>query len=304
VSRLALRLCAIAYAMLALAAFAATWFPALRLLQAPSLQLGLLGVMLAAVLVLARQRFKAIVVIAASAIFWIAVAPFWLASEDKLDESRPTVRLALLQNSNARAVEYILLTQPDLVAIADPSSPERDRTSDLEAAYPLRLRLAEGGPIVLARQGLGLEPMPGSRADLELLRARILHGDSSFDLAVVHLGRPWPLGAGSKNPTDPVADLATNLAGDTSRIIILGDFNRTPWMSDMMNLSSASGVSAKTAPGTWPGWMPRPFRLPLDLVIVGRDLSVKSVQLGPDLGSDHLPVIAEIGLKRVIAEAE
>jgi endonuclease/exonuclease/phosphatase family metal-dependent hydrolase len=68
----------------------------------------------------------------------------------------------------------------------------------------------------------------------------------------------------------------------------------------MKVLADSLGVSAKAAPGSWPSWMPRSLRLPLDLVLVGKDLAVSSMALGPDAGSDHLPVIAEIGSKREV----
>jgi endonuclease/exonuclease/phosphatase (EEP) superfamily protein YafD len=55
---------------------------------------------------------------------------------------------------------------------------------------------------------------------------------------------------------------------------------------------------------TWPTPLPAPLRVPIDTVFVGGGLSLRDLHAGPDLGSDHLPVIAEIGARRVIAEAE
>jgi endonuclease/exonuclease/phosphatase (EEP) superfamily protein YafD len=65
-------------------------------------------------------------------------------------------------------------------------------------------------------------------------------------------------------------------------------------MRDMTALQDSLGVSTKGAAGTWPAGLPAPLRLPLDLVFVGRGLILRNSTPGPDLGSAHLPIIAEI----------
>jgi endonuclease/exonuclease/phosphatase (EEP) superfamily protein YafD len=288
-----IRLCAVAYLVIAGVGFAAFWIPALSLIQAPALQLGLLGMIVAAAATFVRRFAVAAMIIAASAIFWIPVAPFLLASTEGEPMTGATVKIALLETSNAAAVNYILQSRPDIVVIADPSSPKRDRRSDLDFAYPARLDSSDesGGPLILARRDLQLDLLPSLDTEFQLLRARVVLGQASFDLAVVHLDRPWPF---SSHGPDQVAQLAAGLADETRRLIVIGDFNRPPWMSDMKVLNASLGVFAKAAPGTWPSWLPRPLRLPLDLVLVGNDVALSSVQLGPSLGSDHLPLIATV----------
>jgi len=232
------------------------------------------------------------VVVAASAVFWIPIAPFLVPGAGEETLGAATVRLALLETSNEKAVEYVLRLRPDIVVIADPSAPRRDHSADLADAYPVRLALSQaGGPIILARQGFDVQPDVGGAPDL--LRAHVVHERQSFDLAVVHLDRPWPLGPASS----PAAQLAARLAGDTQRLVLVGDFNRSPWTTDMKQLREALHVSAKAPPATWPTWLPRPLRLPLDLVLVGGDLGVRGLTTGPSLGSDHLPIIANIALQ-------
>ncbi len=55
---------------------------------------------------------------------------------------------------------------------------------------------------------------------------------------------------------------------------------------------------------TWPTRLPAPARVPIDTVFVGGGLTLRNLKPGPDLGSDHLPIIAEIGSKSVLAEAQ
>ena len=46
---------------------------------------------------------------------------------------------------------------------------------------------------------------------------------------------------------------------------------------------------------TWPAFLPMPARIPIDHVMTGSGLRVVERTVGPDLGSDHRPVIATIG---------
>jgi|APAra7269096979_1048534.scaffolds.fasta_scaffold06744_2 endonuclease/exonuclease/phosphatase (EEP) superfamily protein YafD len=87
--------------------------------------------------------------------------------------------------------------------------------------------------------------------------------------------------------------------------ILMGDFNSTPWSDVQVAFRAATWLDNKgPLVGTWPADLPASLRVPIDSVFVGGGLNLRTLLAGPDLGSDHLPVIAEIGSKRVIAEAE
>ena len=87
--------------------------------------------------------------------------------------------------------------------------------------------------------------------------------------------------------------------------IVMGDFNSTPW-SDVQTAFRAATMLDNRGPlvATWPAQLPVPLRVPIDSVFVGGGLNLRDLRAGPDLGSDHLPIIAEIASKSVIAEAE
>ena len=87
--------------------------------------------------------------------------------------------------------------------------------------------------------------------------------------------------------------------------ILMGDFNSVPW-SDVQTAFRAATWVDNRGPlvTTWPAQLPAPMRVPIDTVFVGGGLAIRDLRVGPDLGSDHLPLIAEIAGKRIIAEAE
>jgi endonuclease/exonuclease/phosphatase (EEP) superfamily protein YafD len=45
-------------------------------------------------------------------------------------------------------------------------------------------------------------------------------------------------------------------------------------------------------------WDLRPLRLPIDHILIGPGLAVLDRRLGPDTGSDHLPVVADLAWRQ------
>jgi len=87
--------------------------------------------------------------------------------------------------------------------------------------------------------------------------------------------------------------------------IVMGDFNSTPWSDVQVAFRNATALDNRgPLIASWPASLPAPLRVPIDPVFVGGGLSIRDLHAGPNLGSDHLPIIAEIGSKRPIAEAE
>ena len=88
-------------------------------------------------------------------------------------------------------------------------------------------------------------------------------------------------------------------AGATPQpVLILGDLNATPWCPPVRRLLSASGLrpaagdTGLLAP-SWP--VPIPFlRIPLDHALLSPELACVSYRVGPDIGSDHFPLILEV----------
>lgn len=86
-------------------------------------------------------------------------------------------------------------------------------------------------------------------------------------------------------------------------VIVLGDFNTPTWSPFYKHFVADAGLI--DASGTsWPS-VTRFFRrfrdighlgAPIDHILVSPGIEVRSFELGPDIGSDHLPVIADLRL--------
>ena len=79
-----------------------------------------------------------------------------------------------------------------------------------------------------------------------------------------------------------------------------GDFNMTPWSYRLQRLLAAAGLRRHaTFLRSWP--TDGQYRLPwpaflIDHVLTTPDVRSVSIRIGPNLGSDHLPVIAQLRL--------
>lgn len=95
--------------------------------------------------------------------------------------------------------------------------------------------------------------------------------------------------------------------GEERPMVIVGDCNMTPRTPNFGALRESGFRSTHELAGfgasnTWgPRWWPMLYRLPgiqIDHILIQRPLTAKWHKVGHDTGSDHRPVVAEIGFAR------
>jgi endonuclease/exonuclease/phosphatase (EEP) superfamily protein YafD len=93
--------------------------------------------------------------------------------------------------------------------------------------------------------------------------------------------------------------VATRLAGEAAngRLVLAGDLNLTPWSPRFARLLTETGLDdSGLRRGLAPTWL-WPFGLAIDHVLVGAGLVALDNHLGPELGSDHRPVIVDLAIR-------
>lgn len=87
-------------------------------------------------------------------------------------------------------------------------------------------------------------------------------------------------------------------------VVVLGDFNTPTWSPFFQSFVKKSGL-IDAAGTSWPAatrfsrrWFAKNFHFgsPVDHILVSRNIEVKNFEVGPDIGSDHLPVLADLRL--------
>lgn len=87
-------------------------------------------------------------------------------------------------------------------------------------------------------------------------------------------------------------------------VVVLGDFNTPTWSPFFQSFLKKSGL-VDAAGTAWPGttrfsrrWFSKYvyYGSPVDHILVSRNIEVKHFEVGPDIGSDHFPVFADLRL--------
>ncbi|MEM6592898.1 MAG: endonuclease/exonuclease/phosphatase family protein [Cyanobacteria bacterium P01_C01_bin.73] len=105
-----------------------------------------------------------------------------------------------------------------------------------------------------------------------------------------------------------LAEVTDYLAPVDGTVMLVGDLNTTMWSPYYSRLASKTGLHDARdgfgilptwpTPGTYggiPGWVLSLFQIPIDHCLVSSDLTVASIHTGADTGSDHKPVVVEVG---------
>lgn len=90
--------------------------------------------------------------------------------------------------------------------------------------------------------------------------------------------------------------LALDAGKKSGPVILLGDFNATPWSVAMRPLRDAGFVDASNGYGHSATWSRRNplLAIPIDHILTRGLPPPKSFIIGPDLGSDHRPILADL----------
>ena len=83
-------------------------------------------------------------------------------------------------------------------------------------------------------------------------------------------------------------------------LVLIGDFNVTMW-SKYYDVLEADGklVNTRKGLGIQPSWPTSlsPLMIPIDHCLISEDFDVLESSVGPNVGSDHLPLIVTLGLR-------
>lgn len=166
-------------------------------------------------------------------------------------------------------------------------------------AYPHRHVIAEPGAFgiaILSRHPLLQAQVVRDAEGIALVEARIRWRDHVIGFAALH-----PMPPQSTNyhmvRNEKLRSLTDTASLDAMPMIIAGDLNATPWSNaftgvDRRGWHRATGL-APTWPAAWRGWL----GIPIDHVLVNGYWAVASATVGPDVGSDHLPVLVRLVLQ-------
>ncbi|MBZ0067763.1 MAG: endonuclease/exonuclease/phosphatase family protein [Thiobacillus sp.] len=208
----------------------------------------------------------------------------------------------LENRDSAVLIRWLSEAKPDVVVLLE-VSPEYVSGLDSLSGYPFRHLVPRHDPFGIAV----LSRFPFS--DVKTIEDK--GGREHIESLIDWKGQPVRLTAW--HPMPPISPfdhtlrnqqllaLAKAAKKSGQPAILAGDLNATPWSNAFSGLDQAGLRRATGLTPTWPaigyGWV----GIPIDSVLVTPQWTVVEKKVGPNLGSDHLPVIVRIALRKELS---
>lgn len=285
------------------------WVDILAQFPAPAFACAMVLTVLALIL---SMRRVAVLGLGVAALLAVAAWPQWFPPRAAPAPDSPSITVysanLWARNPDADAqVRSVAAARADivmLVEVGDAVAADLDR---LLADHPHRLvsRIHDGAngrsrTVIASRWPLGETRFSDPVWGLEAVAETPL---GPVRLIAAHMTRPWPFQYQWGQLTH--AERLAQLKGDDTRPFILaGDFNSVSTARVGRLVKALNGAWAAPGwPGTWPAFVPGPFRVTIDQIYYSPKLALTSRTLGAATGSDHAPVIVAFSRAKAVSDA-
>lgn len=213
------------------------------------------------------------------------------------------------KTERAAFLDFVQSEQPDVILLTEAPPGYGWLADSIGADYRYRLDNPTGLPhdlILFSRW-----PIIDTQTDRSVARGFPV---TSYDLCqeakdggacvrLIGLHAISPFGARIAGQHDALLAIAAKRAREApqGQAIVAGDLNTTPWGPSFHRLLADGGLRdaalGRSITATWTSRQPI-VGLAIDHVLASPQIMVQRYEVGPDLGSDHLPVIAELAVPR------
>jgi len=308
-------------ALLALLGFAMPVLDVFNHLQL-LLLFGTLGTLILALLLRMPGAMTILAALGLAASAWTFV-PEWLSSFEARPplpmDGRPVLKLMThnifgLNTDMKRMAAAIFAEDPDIVALQEYFPGQTPLDALIRSRYPYAVR-CEGGkraniglyskiPFDKEMSAADCPQSAGDQRTAHIVASFTLANGTHFSVLTTHFDWPFPVGR-QQSELKAIEDVINGISGP---LIVVGDFNSTPWSYAMKGFEAATALHRETrAQPTYPMMVTVPSRisrdgllhtlpfLPLDQVFE-RGIAVHELHIGAPTGSDHLPVVFRFSL--------
>nr|WP_298716626.1 endonuclease/exonuclease/phosphatase family protein [uncultured Steroidobacter sp.] len=273
-------------------------------------QYAALFVLLACVLMLLRRFWIAV---AAAAGFGVSMVPLlpYIASDSVpaavATEREETFRLVSFnvwfRNPDmAQVADYIEKSRADAVVLLELTAPQAEALLPLLPTYPhYHMDTSRMGAAVFTKWPvISADSVPLAQGGAIAARLMLDWRGTPVSVLGVHLN--WPLGPrNSQYRNQELNSLVAFSKAQRGPLLVAGDFNLTPWSEYFSDALEQSGLhDAALGFGlarSWPAQF-APVGIRIDHCLLSRHWRSRGTSVGPALGSDHLPVVADVSLQR------
>lgn len=229
------------------------------------------------------------------------------AQATELDQATE-VRL-LFSNINYATTDFAPLVKevqsyhPELLGVVELPQDHYDTLVSALPEYPYHYHIpgrARLGLALFSKIEFVADPIVQYWADdrFPSIIAQIRDEETNQTLTIVIVHPPPPITSDYETARNAIFTGIANFAKtQTNPVVVAGDFNSTSWSPAFQDLLSDQAlVDSRNNQGlqpSWPSQLPKMLRIPIDHVLVSRQVTVLRRQLLPSVGSDHLPVLVD-----------
>lgn len=260
----------------------------------------------AALLLAARDFRAAAFAVLAGGLAAAPVVQYLGAGEDE-PAAGPTLKVLSLniwfrRDDPLRLVSYLEASGADIIVLQEISREEAQQLGAALKSYPHAFidGAAASDSVLFSKWPIRHASAVELASDaVSALLAGIEWHGRRIDVVAAHLH--WPLGARTATRRDAeLAGLAELARTNSNPLIVLGDFNVTPWSPHFTQLLETSRLrDCALGHGLDPTW-PSPVQvlgIRIDHCLASLHWQTIDTHVGPHVGSDHRPMIAVLRLR-------
>jgi endonuclease/exonuclease/phosphatase (EEP) superfamily protein YafD len=229
---------------------------------------------------------------------WLTAAPVLPAGAATAATLSIAVANVHLDNSDAAPLAaWLAREQPDIVVVLEVSAGYALGLAELRG-YPHRHIVPRDDPFgiaVLSRHPLRESLARRDAMGIPHLETRIDFQGREVALLAAH---PMPPIAAAHHAerNRKLAGWAADLARGGLPGLVAGDLNATPWSMAFNGLGAAGLHRATSLVPTWPAALGGLMGIPIDHVLATSQWRLVAAHRGPNLGSDHTPVLVRVAI--------
>lgn len=257
-------------------------------------------------LTIVRRRKSAIVALLGVAATMASMAPYFPERRPLQHEAGPFRVLTFnvwFRNGDLDPVaRYLEASQADVIILHEIDGKQLARLRELMPAYPhgTMTPAVRRVTAILSRWPIReVEHLTIPDRITRIHRVSIEWRGSRVSVVGAHLR--WPFGRKAWARAAELALIAKVARRVSEPLVVAGDFNMTPWSAYFSRFTQDSGLTdcalGQGLLATWPAQF-APARIRIDQCFASAHWRVRAASVGPKLGSDHLPLVADLALAK------
>ena len=270
--------------------------------------------LLSAITIWLRRSRLILLTLFCTALLSAQVFPWYFPPAQSNTPSNYRVMSTNLNVANRDATEVIKLAekeQPDLALFIEVNDSMADQLETLKTFLPY-----SSNQLTPYQPGIVLY----SKAPLTDLKIRKFNTNNAVNLTAHVQTKNQQLSIVAIHPLPPIKReffrsrntlfraVSNYIQQQTDPVLLIGDFNATMWSPFYRTLANETGLkNTRKGLGTLPTWpantshhltprlniLTRLVRIPIDQCLVSPSLNAVRMHTGPDVGSDHLPIVVD-----------